>query len=117
MKTVHNGNKFTKDAPAAKPKKFIGEKAHRVKLIILEDLAQAVWASLDENMAELRIYLFDSEGGQIQLYAPFQFPDQQIRDTVFANDEKLTEFANAVIVAQMAKIDPNLNTDKFKKVE
>jgi len=111
----HNGNKFT--GVAEKPKKFIGEKIHRVKLINLEDLAQAVISVQGENQAELKIYLFDSEGGQIQLLAPLQFPSQETRDTVFADDEKLTEFANAVIVAQMAKIDPNLNTDKFKKLE
>lgn len=115
MKTVHNGNKFTNGAE--KPKKFIGEKIHRVKLINLEDLAQAVWSIREETLAELRIYLFDSEGGQVQLLAPFHFPDQETRGKVFENDEKLTEFANAVIVAQMAKIDPNLNTDKFKKLE
>jgi hypothetical protein len=101
----------------AQPKKFIGERVHRVKLLNLADLAQAVWSIRDEAVAELKIYLFDSEGGQVQLFAPFQFPDQETRDLVFKNDEKLTDFANAVIVGQMAGIDPKLNTDNFKKVE
>lgn len=119
LATDHKGRPIMMDTSnePVKFKKFIGEKAHRVKLINLEDLAQAVWSVENENQAHLRIYLFDSEGGQVQLYAPFQFPDQQTRDAVFANDEKLTDFANAVIVGQMASIDPNLNTDKFKTIE
>lgn len=115
MKTVHNGNKFTNPQP--KPKKFIGPKIYRVKVFDLDDKAQAVWSYIDETKLDLKIYLFDSEGGQVQLFAPFQFENQEARDAVFQSDEKLFEFANAVIVAQMAKIDPDLNLDKFKKSE
>lgn len=116
MKTVHNGNKFT-NPETEKPKKFIGDKIHRVKLFTLPDYSQAVVSLIDETKLDLKIYLFDSEGGQVQLFAPFQFENQQARDAVFAKDEKLIEFSYAVIVAQMAKIDPELDIDKFKILE
>ncbi len=92
-------------------------RAHRVKLINLEDFTQAVWHKENENEMFARVHLFDSKNKEVNLFAPFMFESRETRDAVFANDEKLTEFANAVIVAQMAKIDPNLNTDKFKKSE
>jgi hypothetical protein len=116
MKTVHNGNKFT-NTESEKLKKFIGEKIHRVKLLNLEDLAQAVYSLMGAKQLELKIFLFDSEGGQVQLFAPFQFETTKTRNIVFADDEKLINFANAVIVSQMANIDPELNTDKFKILE
>lgn len=109
--------KYTAPPPPEKPKKFIGEKIPRAKLFNLPDLAQAVVSLIDGSKLDLKIYMFDSEGAQVQLFAPLHFENQQARDAVFANDEKLIDFANAVIVAQMAKIDPELNIDKFKKLE
>lgn len=92
------------------------KRSYRVKLINLVDFAQAIWHVRDELYLELKIYLFNSEFEPVQLVAPFTFESKGKRDETFQNEEKLTDFANGVIVAQMAGIDPNLNTDNFKKL-
>ena len=93
------------------------EKSYRVKLLNLADYAQAVWHVRDEKYLELKLYGFDSKGEAVQFVAPFAFETEEKRNEVFADDVKLTDFANAVFVTQMAQIDPELNTNNFKNSE
>jgi hypothetical protein len=91
------------------------EKSNRVKLLNLADFAQAVWHKRGENYLELKLYGFDSQDKEVQFVAPFTFDSEEARDETFSNDEKLTDFANAVFVTQMLNIDPELDTQNFKK--
>jgi len=91
--------------------------SYRVKLLNLVDFAQAVWHIRDEKYLELKLYGFDSKNEPVQFVAPFAFESEEQRNEVFADDVKLIDFANAVFSTQMATIDPELNTDKFKKLE
>ena len=93
------------------------EKYRRVRLLDLPDYAQAVWHVRDEKYLELKLYGFDSKGEAVQFVAPFAFETEEKRNEVFADDVKLTDFANAVFVTQMATIDPDLNTNNFKNSE
>lgn len=97
--------------------KLLLAKCYRVKLLNLEDYAQAVWCIRDEKYLELKLYGFDSKNEAVQFVAPFAFESEEKRNEVFKDDVKLTDFANAVFVTQMATIDPDLNTDKFKKLQ
>ena len=90
------------------------DKSYRVKLLNLADYAQAVWHVRDEKYLELKLYGFDSKGEAVQFVAPFAFETEEKRNEVFQDDVKLTDFANAVFVTQMATIDPDLNTNNFK---
>lgn len=90
------------------------DKSYRVKLLNLADYAQAVWHVRDEKYLELKLYGFDSKGEAVQFVAPFAFETEEKRNEVFADDVKLTDFANAVFITQMATIDPDLNTNNFK---
>jgi len=89
----------------------------RVKLINLPDSAQAVVHTRDDNHLEMCAYGYDSREKPVQLVAPFSFESRGTRDEVFANDDRLAEFAKAVFSIQMAKIDPELNTNNFKNLE
>lgn len=93
------------------------EKSYRVKLLNLADYVQAQWHVRDEKYLEIKLYGFDSKGGEVQLVAPFTFESEEKRNEVFNDDVKLTDFANAVFVTQMATIDPQLNTNNFKNSE
>lgn len=90
------------------------EKYRRVRLLDLPNYAQAVWHVRDEKYLELKLYGFDSKGEAVQFVAPFAFESEEKRNEVFQDDVKLTDFANAVFVTQMAQIDPELNTNNFK---
>lgn len=90
------------------------EKSYRVKLLNLADYAQAVWHVRDEKYLELKLYGFDSKGEAVQFVAPFAFESEEKRNEIFQDDVKLTDFANAVFVTQMATIDPELNINNFK---
>jgi len=89
----------------------------RVKLINLPDSAQAVVHTRDDSHLEMCVYGYDSEAKPVQLVAPFSFESRGTRDEVFANDDRLADFAKAVFSIQMAKIDPELNTNNFKTLE
>jgi hypothetical protein len=89
---------------------------YRVKLINLADYAQAVWHVRDETYLELKLYGFNSQNEPVQFVAPFAFENEGKRNEVFQDDAKLIDFANAVFVTQMATIDPDLNTEKFKTI-
>lgn len=89
-------------------------KSYRVKLLDLPDFAQAVWHVRDDKYLELKLFGFNSDGDEVQLVAPFAFESEQIRDEVYQDTEKLTNFAKAVFVTQMANIDPQLDTINFK---
>jgi len=91
--------------------------SYRVKLLNLADFAQAVWHVRDKTYLELKLYGFDSKNEPVQFVAPFAFESEEKRNEVFEDDVKLIDFANAVFSTQMATINPELNTDKFKKLE
>jgi hypothetical protein len=91
------------------------KRSYRVKLIDLADDAQAIWHVRDDKYLELKIFGFNSKDEPVQFVAPFSFESEEKRNETYENTEKLTDFANAVFVTQMANIDPELNTDNFKK--
>lgn len=90
------------------------KRSYRVKLIDLADDAQAIWHVRDDKYLELKIFGFNSKDEPVQFVAPFTFESEEKRDETYNNTEKLTDFAKAVFVTQMANIDPELNTDNFK---
>lgn len=93
---------------------FAPEKNYRVKLLNLADYAQAQWHVREDKYLELKLYGFDSKDEAVQFVAPFAFESEEKRNEIFQDDVKLTDFANAVFVTQMAQIDPELNTNNFK---
>lgn len=89
----------------------------RVKLLNLPDQAQAVVHLDSENFMQMTVYGYDSKNEPVQLVTPFTFQSDEQRDLLFANEEKLTDFAKGIFLTQMAVIDPELNTDKFIKTK
>lgn len=88
----------------------------RVKILALPDQAQAVVYLDGENLLQITVYGYASDNKPVILEAPFKFESAQSRDLVFNDMAKINNFACAVFVAQMVKIDPKLNTDNFKQL-
>lgn len=89
---------------------------YRVKLLDLPMGLQAVWHKRDEQYMQLSLYGYDSKNKPVQFVAPFTFDTEISRDEMFNDSIKLQEFSRSVFITQMAKIDPELNTEKLKTI-